>query len=92
MITNTKQVHAASYPIPYHKRNALKSELDEVATCERYSTFKITFTTDKKWNIITDSSYSLKNQISALEQVLKNNRADIHEYVDVRVEGVAYIK
>ena len=44
------------------------------------------------WQAILDSSSSLQNQISALAQVVKNNRADLKEYVDVRVEGVAYIK
>jgi hypothetical protein len=39
-----------------------------------------------------DSSASLKNQISALKQVIEKNRPDIKEYVDVRVEGFVYIK
>ncbi|MFH1855487.1 MAG: hypothetical protein ABH810_03750 [bacterium] len=56
------------------------------------TTFKITFVTKDGFNIITDSSYSLKNQISALTQVIEKSKGDIHEYIDVRVEGVAYIK
>jgi len=56
------------------------------------TTFKITFVTKDGFKIITDSSYSLKNQISALTQVIEKNKSDIHDYIDVRVEGVAYIK
>jgi hypothetical protein len=56
------------------------------------TTFKISFVTSEGWSIITDSSYSLKNQMSAVKQILEKNRPDIHEYIDVRVEGVAYLK
>lgn len=54
--------------------------------------FKVNFKTSDNWEIIMDSSESLKNQMSALKQVLETNRADIKEYVDVRVLGTVYIK
>lgn len=56
------------------------------------TTFKVSFVSGEGWQAILDSSSSLSNQISSVMQVLKNNRADLKEYVDVRVEGVAYIK
>ena len=56
------------------------------------TTFKVNFKTSEGWEAIFDSSASLKNQISALRQVLERNRNDIHEYVDLRVEGTAFIK
>jgi len=54
--------------------------------------FKVIFKTSENWEIVLDSSESLKNQISALKQVLETNRADIKEYVDVRVPGTVFVK
>jgi len=65
-------------------------KIDEAKIQE--TTFKVNFKTSEGWEIILDSSASLKNQISALKQVLEKNRSDIHEYVDLRVEGTAYLK
>lgn len=56
------------------------------------TTFKVSFQTADKFLVVLDSSGSLEKQISALQQVLDKNRADIKEYVDLRVEGAAYIK
>lgn len=56
------------------------------------TTFKISFVSTEGWSAILDSSGNLANQVSAVKQVLANNKQDLHEYVDVRVEGVAYIK
>lgn len=56
------------------------------------TTFKLVFKTQDGWEAIFDTSESLANQIDALRQVLEKNRSDIKEYVDLRVEGVAYIK
>lgn len=56
------------------------------------TTFKIDFITDEGWKIIMDSNASVDNQIYALQQVLEKNKSDIKEYVDVRVEGVAFVK
>lgn len=56
------------------------------------TTFKIDFVTKDGWKVIMDTSSSLENQIFALKQVVEKNKADIKEYVDVRVEGVAFVK
>lgn len=68
--------------------NGLKVSEAEVGE----TTFKVDFKTTEGWKIILDPTESLKNQMSALKQVLEKNRADIKEYVDLRVEGLAYIK
>ena len=68
--------------------NGLK--ISEVQVGE--TTFKLSFKTQDGWLVILDPTESLKNQMSALKQVLAKNRVDIHEYVDLRVEGLAYIK
>ena len=65
--------------------NITSAQIDE-------TTFKVTFVTSEGWSIVTDSSYSLTNQIDATRQIIEKNRSDIHEYIDVRVEGVGYIK
>jgi len=56
------------------------------------TTFKVNFKTSENWEIIIDSSESQKNQLSALKQVLETNRADVKEYVDVRVPGTVFVK
>jgi len=56
------------------------------------TTFKLTLQTQDGYKVIMDSSELLKNQVSALDQVLKNNRGDLKEYADVRVGGVVYLK
>lgn len=63
----------------------IESRMDE-------TTFRIRFVTKEGWTMIFDSSANLENQISAVKQVLAKNKQDLHEYVDVRVEGFAYIK
>lgn len=56
------------------------------------TTFKVDFVTKDGWKIIMDTGGSLENQIYSLKQVMETNRSDIKEYVDVRVEGVAFVK
>lgn len=56
------------------------------------TTFKVSFLTKDGFLVILDSSSSFDRQMSALQQVLDKNRADIKQYADVRVEGAAYIK
>lgn len=56
------------------------------------TSFKIRFITSEGWAAVLDSSSNLQNQISAVKQAVDKNKSDIHEYVDVRVEGVAYLK
>lgn len=56
------------------------------------TTFKIDFVTQEGWKVIMDSNSSLDNQLFATRQIVEKNRPDIKEYVDVRAEGVAFIK
>lgn len=56
------------------------------------TSFKLIFKTQDGYDIIFDTSESMQNQLDALRQVKEKNRADIKEYVDLRVEGLAYIK
>jgi len=56
------------------------------------TTFKLTFKTNKNYLIIFDTSSPLENQIYALEQIIASDNGDINEYVDLRVEGLGYIK
>jgi len=63
-----------------------EAQIDEVTA------YKITYKTSEGWNIIVDSSASFANQMSALQQVLDKNRPDVKEYVDLRVEGLAFLK
>ncbi len=70
------------------EENGLK--VSEVEITE--TTFKLGFVTSEGWKIILDPTESLSNQIFALKQVLEKNRTDIHEYIDLRVRGLAYIK
>lgn len=56
------------------------------------TTFKLTVKTLDGYEIIFDTSGSLANQIDALKQIIEKNKTDIKEYVDLRVEGVGYIK
>jgi hypothetical protein len=56
------------------------------------TTFRIRFVTKEGWTMILDSSANLENQISAVKQVVEKDKQDLREYVDVRVEGFAYIK
>lgn len=73
------------------------SDLDQngIKISEAYiedTTFKLVLKTSEGWSIILDTSASLDNQIFALKQILENNRSDISDYVDLRVEGVGYLK
>jgi cell division septal protein FtsQ len=56
------------------------------------TTFRLDLQTSEGWRAIFDTSKSLDNQVFALQQVLDKNRADIKEYVNLGVEGLAYIK
>lgn len=56
------------------------------------TTFNITAVTDAGWNILLDTTRTLDAQLKTLAKVLETKRADIHEYVDVRVRGWVYYK
>jgi cell division septal protein FtsQ len=63
----------------------VKAEISE-------TTFRLDLQTSEGWRAIFDTSKSLDNQVYALQQVLDKNRGDIKEYVNLGVEGLAYIK
>ena len=56
------------------------------------TTFRVDFMTQEGWRVIMDSNSPLENQLFATKQVVEKNRPDIKEYIDVRVEGVAFLK
>jgi len=56
------------------------------------TSFKLYFRTSENYDIIFDTSQSLNEQLNALKQVLDKNRSDIKEYVDLRVNGIVYVK
>lgn len=93
-ISSGQQVASENF-IDFYLKAADQLDQMELNPTESYiedTTFKLIFKTKDGWNVIFDTSESLDNQIEALKQVLEKNRSDIKEYVDVRVEGVAYIK
>ena len=55
-------------------------------------TYNLSFQSGEGWRIIFDTSQSLDNQLDVLKQVLSTNKADVHEYVNLGVEGQAYLK
>lgn len=77
---------------------ALKKRLPEEANLRLIraevgeTTFNVTAVTDANWNIIFDTTRTLDAQMSTLVKVLESKRAEIREYVDVRVRGWVYYK
>jgi len=56
------------------------------------TTFQIEVETDQGWRVYLDTTRDLNNQLTALRKILDQYRDQIHEYVDLRVEGRAYYK
>lgn len=56
------------------------------------TTFHIGLRTEAGWKIILDSTRPLEGQLENLRLLLADYRGDIHEYVDLRLAGWAYIK
>lgn len=56
------------------------------------TTFQIEADTDQGFKIILSTDGNLDNQLKALTAVIKDKRQDIHEYVDLRIEGRVYYK
>lgn len=56
------------------------------------TTFNVTMVTDAGWNVLFDTTRPLEAQMKTLMNVLESKRADIHQYVDVRVRGWVYYK
>lgn len=56
------------------------------------TTFDVILHTDASFYVKLNSLRSSKKQLDNLKLVLVNKRADIHEYVDIRIDGWAYYK
>lgn len=56
------------------------------------TTFQIEAQTDKGYYVLFDTTRKAESQLIALKKILDNYSNDIHEYVDLRVEGRAYYK
>lgn len=56
------------------------------------TTFQVEVVTDQGWRVYFDTTRSISNQLGALKKILAQYKDQIHEYVDLRVEGKAYYK
>ncbi|MEK7461210.1 MAG: hypothetical protein AAB647_03295 [Patescibacteria group bacterium] len=56
------------------------------------TTIHVRFVTEWGWAVILDSTRPLAGQLQNLELVIKDHREQIHEYVDLRLKGWAYLK
>ena len=56
------------------------------------TTFDVNLSTDAGFYIKFNSLRSSKKQIDSLKKVLVDKRQDIHEYIDLRIDGWAYYK
>lgn len=63
----------------------VRAEVDE-------TTFYVYLVTEWNWSVILDTSRPIEGQLANLELLLKDHRGDIHEYVDLRIAGRAYVK
>jgi hypothetical protein len=79
-------VKAAKERLPKEvKTEMVRAEIGE-------STFNVTVITQEKWTILFDTTRKLEPQMKNLTNVLETKRADIHEYIDLRVRGWVYYK
>jgi len=56
------------------------------------TTFQVEIATDQNWRVYLDTTRNLNNQLVSLRKVIDQYKDQIHEYVDLRVEGRAYYK
>lgn len=56
------------------------------------TTFQVEVVTDQNWRVYFDATRNLNNQLVSLKKIIDQYRDQIHEYVDLRVEGRAYYK
>lgn len=63
----------------------VRAEVDE-------TTFYIYLITEWNWSIILDTTRPVEGQLANLTLLLKDHRADIHQYVDLRIAGRAYVQ
>lgn len=65
--------------------NFVRAEIGETS-------FNVTAVTDAGWSILFDTTRKLDPQLRTLARVLETKRAEVREYVDVRVRGWVYYK
>lgn len=56
------------------------------------TTFHLSLVTEWGWSIVVDTTRPIGGQYANLGLLLAGHRADIHEYVDLRLAGKAYLK
>lgn len=56
------------------------------------TTFQVEVATDQNWRVYLDTTRNLNNQLVSLRKIVDQYKDQIHEYVDLRVEGRAYYK
>lgn len=56
------------------------------------TTFQLEVHADQGWYVLFDTTRKPETQLDVLAKMLNEHREDIHEYVDLRVEGRAYLK
>ena len=75
-----------------------KKRLNETANLEITNisfietTFDAAFTTKDGWRVMLATDRSLEPQMGSLTKILAEKRGLIHEYVDLRVPGYAFVK
>lgn len=78
-------VRAADSEFKKNKFNIVNYEVEE-------TTFQVSAVTDTGFKIILNTFKPLSDQIDALNKVYGDNKQDIKEYIDLRVEGKVYYK
>lgn len=56
------------------------------------TSFHPVLVTDLGWKVFLDSNRSAEDQLNDLKLILNKHKGDIHEYVDLRIEGWGYYK
>lgn len=56
------------------------------------TTFQVNALTDRGWLVKFDTTRSIDDQVGALAKVIEEKESEIHEYIDVRVEGKVFYK
>ncbi len=56
------------------------------------TTFDVSFQAKEGWQVMLATDRGLHPQISSLQSILKEKHDLIHEYIDLRVQGLAFVK
>lgn len=68
----------------------IQANITEIKVGE--TTYQVEVGTDQGWRVLLDTTRNADTQLDALKKILDQYRDQIHEYVDLRVEGRAYYK